>query len=250
MRNALAACLTSAVAGLILAGCSAQDAPVANVAAPAPQGDAECVIPARIDQVPAEIPDPDKVNADFTPDSQLLSLAWQPQACASGAADTSDESACSGKLGWTLHGLWPNSADGKHPRYCRPSTPIAEATVRANFCMTPSARLQQHEWAAHGTCAWDSAEAYFDQARSLWNGLKRPDPRDLAGPGGTMTAGELRDAFAAANPGLPRKAVYIAVASDNWLRELRLCHSTDFRPQTCPDGKVGTPDRVTIRITP
>jgi len=36
--------------------------------------------------------------------------------------------------------------------------------------MTPSPSLQQHEWAAHGTCGWDSPEAYFAQAARMWDG--------------------------------------------------------------------------------
>ena len=63
------------------------------------------------------------------------------------------------------------------------------------------------------------------------------------------TAGQLRDAFVAANPGLPRDAVYVAVASGNRLREVRLCHDTAFHPTPCPDG-LGAPDRVVLTVEP
>ncbi|MBI1406603.1 MAG: ribonuclease T [Caulobacter sp.] len=232
------------IAMALLAGCAAPDEK--TVAANEPL---ICVVPAAIDQIPAEVPDPDKINADLTPDSYLLSLAWQPEACRSRATDTSDATACEGNLGWTLHGLWPNSADGHHPRYCRPSTALSDDTVRRNFCMTPSTRLQQHEWAAHGTCAWNSPDAYFDQARTLWDGLKRPDPRTLAGADGRLSTGELREAFTAANPGLPRQSIYIATGDGDRLRELRVCHDLDFQPTACP-GSFGAPDRVELMITP
>ena len=227
------------LAFLALIGCVAREAQVA--AGPA----ADCAIPAVIDPVPAEVGPPDKVVADFTPDSYLLAIAWQPEACRSQAADTSDPSACDSGRTWTLHGLWPNSADGKHPRYCRPSQPLAAPTVAMNFCMIPSARLQQHEYAAHGVCAWDSPEAYFDQSRALWDGLNKPTLTTAS-----LTAGQLRDAFVAANPGLPRGAIAIATAPEGQLREVRLCHDLAFRPTACAPKALGARDGFVLTITP
>jgi ribonuclease T2 len=235
-----------ALAALALVACEAQ-APQADLPVVAAEADPSCDVPAVIPQVPAKAPRPDEVVEDFTPDYHLLAISWQPE-YARGRRD--DVATLGAAFGWTLHGLWPNSIDGEHPRYCRPSTPIAEQTVRRNWCMTPSAELQQHEWAAHGVCAWDSPEAYFDQARSLWDRLERPDPEALTGPDGVVSAGELRDAFAAANPGLPRRAIFIAVASGNRLREVRLCHDLRFRPIACPNGRLGAPDQVAMRVTP
>lgn len=205
---------------------------------------ADCAVPAQIEAIPAEVGPRDKVVADFTPDTYLLSLAWQPEACRSKAADTSDASACDSGRTWTLHGLWPNSADGKHPRYCRPSQALTEAAVRRNFCMIPSARLQQHEYAAHGVCAWDSPDAYFEQSRKLWEGLKKPTLTDA------ITAGALRDAFAAANPGLTREAIAIATSQDNRLREVRICHDLVFKPAACAPNGLGAPDDVLLTVTP
>lgn len=227
------------LACLSLTACAAGEAGLA--AAPG----AECVIPERIEAIPAEVGPADKVVADFSPDTYLLAIAWQPEACRSKAADTSDPSACGGDRTWTLHGLWPNSDDGKHPRYCRPSQALTEAEVRRNFCMIPSEKLQQHEYAAHGVCAWDSPEAYFAQSRQLWDGMNKPALTDE-----TMTAGALRDAFAAANPGLPRNAVSIATSQDNRLREARICHDLAFRPAACAPKALGARDDVLLTITP
>lgn len=226
------------LAALVLTACAA---PKEQAAAPA----AECEVPATIDPIPAEVGRPDKVVADFSPNSYLLTLAWQPEACRSKAADTSDPSACDGGRTWTLHGLWPNSDDGKHPRYCRASQALDASEVRRNFCMIPSARLQQHEYAAHGVCAWDSPEAYFARSRALWEGLRKPA---LTTP--TLTAGELRDAFAAANPGLPREAVSIATGPEGQLREARLCHDLAFKPVACAPRALGARDSAVLIITP
>lgn len=227
------------LACLSLTACAAGEAGVA--AAPP----AECAVPDKIEAIPAEVGPADKVVADFTPDTYLLAIAWQPEACRSKAADTSDPSACESGRIWTLHGLWPNSADGKHPRYCRPSQALTEATVRRNFCMIPSARLQQHEYAAHGVCAWDTPDAYFDRSRKLWEGLRKPALTEAA-----ITAGALRDAFAAANPNLPREAVAIATGQDNRLREVRLCHDLAFKPAACAPKTLGARDDVLLTITP
>lgn len=228
----------SLIAALVLTACAA---PKEDAVGPV----AECAVPATIDAVPAEVGPADKVVADFSPDTYLLAIAWQPEACRSHAADTSDPSACDGERTWTLHGLWPNSDDGKHPRYCRASQALSEAEVRRNFCMIPSARLQQHEYAAHGVCAWDSPEAYFIQARALWDGLNKPT---LTEP--TLTAGALRDAFAAANPGLPRNAVSIATGDGDRLREARICHDLSFKPTACAPRALGARDDVVLTITP
>ncbi len=227
------------LAFLALTGCTVGERRVA--AGPGPT----CALPADLAPAPVEVGPPDKVVADFSPDSYLLAMAWQPEACRSHAADTSDPSACDGERTWTLHGLWPNSDDGKHPRYCRPSQALSETVTAQTFCMIPSARLQQHEWAAHGTCAWDSPEAYFDQSRTLWDGLSRP-----ALDQDTITAGALRDAFVAANPALPRAAIAIATAPEGQLREVRLCHDLAFKPTACAPRALGARDDTVLIITP
>jgi ribonuclease T2 len=66
----------------------------------------------------------------------------------------------------------------------------------------------------------------------------------------TLTAGALRDAFAAANPDLPREAVAIATSQDNRLREVRLCHDLAFRPAACAPRALGARDDVLLTITP
>ena len=124
--------------------------------------------------------------------------------------------------------------------------PLSPATLRASYCMTPSPRLLQREWAAHGTCGWDSPEAYFEQAARMWNGLNKPDLEAI--PEARLTAGAIRDAFVAANPGLPREGVFIAT-TDGWFREARLCYSKAYQPMRCPRG-LGAPDRERLKLAP
>lgn len=190
---------------LALTGCDGLP-PAASVPAAEVAG-ATCDVPsdltpARPYRIPANEAAPD-VPVAFN----MLAVSWSPQACRSGKDYPDERYQCAdNRFGLTLHGLWPNGADNRHPRYCAaPGPAIPVETVRKNFCMTPSPSLQQHEWAAHGTCGWDSPEAYFEQAARMWNDLNKPDLEAI--PAQRLTAGAIRDAFVAANPGLPRDGI-------------------------------------------
>jgi|TARA_R110002124_G_scaffold125515_7_gene284769 ribonuclease T2 len=228
---------------LVLAGCEglSPPQPVAAVSA-------TCAVPANLRPARPYDPPADEIVRDVETAYYLLAVSWSPQACRSGKDYPDPDLQCrDNRFGLTLHGLWPNGPDRRHPRYCGPAPALPPETVRANFCMTPSPRLMQHEWAAHGTCGWSSPEAYFGQAAMLWNDLNRPDLEAI--PAGHLTAGRVRDAFVHANPGLPRGAVIVVLAEDDWLREVRLCHSTNYAPMACPHGN-GPSDRRRIRLAP
>lgn len=231
----------------LLASLVACGTPAPEAAAPVAQ---TCRLPDRIERPHLETVRPDEVVADRPIRFHMLAISWMPETCRA-RDDGAGGIACDGpdRFGWTLHGLWPNSDGRPYPRYCRPADEVAPATIRDNLCRTPSVDLVQHEWAAHGTCGWDTPEAYFAQAAALYDPLKLPDPQTLAN-GARPTAGQLRAAIHAANPAVPENGVYIAVASSNRLREIRLCHDLAFQPRACPNGDVGTPDRVALTVEP
>ncbi len=64
-------------------------------------------------------------------------------------------------MGFAVHGLWPEAAQGKSPESCGPAGRVAKNVVRLALLYMPSANLIQHEWAAHGTCTGLSAADYF-----------------------------------------------------------------------------------------
>jgi ribonuclease T2 len=231
-----------ALSGLLaLAGC---DLPRLSPAAPAPIAAASCHLPAALPAPEMEHVRPDEVVADRPILFHMLAVTWMPETCRTGG-DGQGELACeTNRFGWTLHGLWPNSDGRPYPRYCRAATRVAPQTIRAELCRTPSVDLVQHEWAAHGTCGWETPEAYFQQSAAMYDKLVRPDP--LA----SRTAGQLRDAFARANPGLPRDAVYVATTEGDRLREVRICNDLSFNPRPCPGGQVGAPDGTMLTVEP
>ena len=80
----------------------------------------------------------------------------------------------------TLHGLWPNNRNGRHPFYCngerdrggmcdqtRLSLPDSLST-RLEAVMPGTADcLDRHEWAKHGSCSGLSMAQYFDASVKL-----------------------------------------------------------------------------------
>ena len=223
---------------LLLGACqSVPDATrVATTAGPA------CAVPADLQPAPAQPPEAQRL---LPVTSLVLAYYWWPQNCL--RPDSASTPGCRQHFGFKVHGLWPDGAGSSYPQFCRPPTPIAAATVRANYCLTPSPALMQHEWAKHGTCHWPSAERYFDAARAVAGRIATPDAAGLPARG--LTAGRIRDAFAAANPEIPRGALFVGVDRKKWLTEVRVCLDLDYRPAPCEAG-IGTPDPVAVRVRP
>ena len=228
--------LTTALAALALAGV----AQASDLKA--------CAIPRDVTPVGPDIPPADQIHTDIPTAAYLLALYWSPEACRSGIPESDKAIQCqTNRFGFTVHGLWPNGPDKVHPRYCRPSPSLSVATVKANLCMIPSPWLLQHEWQAHGTCRWDTPEAYFKKARAVRSRLTVPDLQPL--PEGVMTAGQVREAFLKGNRGMTREGLNVRVNKDNRLTEVWVCMDLTFKLAACRGGN-GTPDAVTIRVTP
>lgn len=209
---------------------------------------AACTLPDSVSTSPLGPPPADEVHVGVPTAAYLVSLIWSPEECRA-YGDTPDaKTQCrANSFGFTVHGLWPNGAARYHPRYCRPVPPLDDATVRANLCMTPSAHLLQHEWAAHGSCGWDTPAAYFAKERSLRTAINVPDLTPSAD--GFLTAGQVRDAFVRLNAGIPRDGLDVHVGHDNRLEEVRVCYDLAFRYAACLSG-TGAPDAAPIRVTP
>lgn len=217
---------------------------VAGAAAAAPLR--ACTPPAHVSPAPAKRPPEREIVRDAPVASYMLALTWSPEWRRTRGGSPEARFQCrQNHMGFVVHGLWPNGQGKRHPRYCAAAPSISAATVRRHYCMTPSADLLQHEWAAHGTCGWKTPEAYFDKAQALWAAIDAPD---LAfAPGREVTAGDVRDAFLARNRALRRNGLYIKVADGNRLQEVRICLDLRFRPSACRSG-LGAPDHARIRV--
>lgn len=183
----------------------------------------------------------------------LLAMSWSPQHCAGvrNPKDTRDRFQCSGengRFGWVLHGLWPETDSPDYPQWCRPAKIVPQPVLKQHLCMTPSAQLLQHEWAKHGTCMSPNPAAYFRSADILFRAVRFPDMQALAS--GPQTAGSIRRAFAAKNPGVTAPMLAISADRDGWLKEVRLCLGPRMKPARCKPFQTGAKDGRRVRVRP
>ena len=145
-----------------------------------------------------------------------------------------------------VHGLWPQG-QRTWPQWCRQQNPLTPAELRKQMCMMPNARLVARQWSKHGSCMTKKPETYFGVTRILWESLSIPEYDRISREDG-LTAGRIRSAFAAANPGIPKAAVGVKLNERGWLEELRICYSKRFRPTRCDDRRFGARDGARAKI--
>lgn len=140
-------------------------------------------------------------------DYYVLSMTWVPGFCA--GHPSSGE--CTGGQGFALHGLWPQLEGGDYPSAC-PGPGLAPAERDRFAGLYPSPSMIDHEWPRHGTCSGLTPAGYF--ALSLADERRVTIPAALRSPR-TLPAADVRavrQAFLAANPGLPPKGLWVSVA--------------------------------------
>ena len=208
----------------------------------------QCRAPQSVTIPPPVQPDGPSYRARIT--GYTLAVSWSPEFCRGKAARDQDNYQCNGligRFGFVLHGLWPESGSGKSPQWCALTPRPSPADFRANLCMTPVPWLIEHEWAKHGSCMATTPAAYFKVAGILWNSLHLPDADRLSRQP-SLTAGDLRRAFAASNPGWPVSAIGLRLGNGGWLRELQLCYSAKFLPTPCDKRSFGPRNDVPLKI--
>lgn len=211
-----------------------------------------CRVPERINPPRAETtPRPDEVRR-MKVGGYTLALSWTPQYCARARSGDSQCDTRNGRFGFVLHGLWPDGAakDGRSaswPQFCAPAAPVSREAIAANFCMMPSVRLMQHQWAKHGTCMARSPDEYFTRARTIYQALKLPDMAYFAAQY-RVTAGKIAGAIARKNPGMEIDMIRVQTSDYGMLSEVWICLDHRFRPARCPVGKPGVSPNARIAI--
>ncbi|MET1754120.1 ribonuclease T [Novosphingobium sp. RD2P27] len=177
-----------------------------------------------------------------------LAASWSPDHCKTRGDPASMQcSGRQGRFGFILHGLWPEAARGLYPQWCATLPLPSPELLRRNLCMTPSAQLLVHEWAKHGSCMAKTPAQYFKVSAILWNSIRWPDA-DMLSRRDDLTAGDLRQAFVAANPSWKAEQVGLLVSGNGWLREVRLCYSKRFRPARCGPHLFGPANTAPLKI--
>ena len=179
-----------------------------------------------------------------------LALSWSPEYCRTRADSAADARQCSGRFGrfgFIVHGLWPEGRGAAWPQWCPAQHRPTSRELARNLCLTPSESMLAHEWAKHGACMAPRPESYFRTVRILWNGLRWPD-FDRLGRRGELTAGRVREEFSQANRLWQPEAIGLVLSERGWLRELRLCYDTRFRPTACDARRFGPADSAPVHI--
>ena len=165
-------------------------------------------------------------------DFYVLALSWSPDYCATSGGNDAQQCSIGKKLGFVLHGLWPQYDKG-YPSNC--STQKLPKDVKAEFpALYPSQQLYDHEWEKHGTCSGLTPEQYLALSKSMKDSVAIPDRYRAPQQPVRVTTTQLKGEFVAANPGFGKSslAVYCS-GSGRFLKELHICFSPDRKPIPC-----------------
>jgi ribonuclease T2 len=189
-----------------------------------------------------------KPENDPTFSYYLLSLSYAPDFCAQTTGDRDPRECGTGRrVGFVVHGLWPQREGGRGPEDCGSARPVSEDILRMTLAYIPSESLIQHEWATHGTCTGLSSADYFTFVRRARDGVKIPE--DLKAPGKQLQldSSEVEAKFAAANPSFPRGAFRVSCYRDAELQEVRISLNKDLSPRVYGSGGGSCGRTVLIR---
>ena len=107
-------------------------------------------------------------------DYYVMALSWSPTWCAL-EGDARNSPQCDRRLGWVLHGLWPQNERG-WPSYCRTDTrDPSRAQTAAMSDIMGTAGSAWYQWKKHGRCAGLPSAEYFDTARRAYDSVTRPE---------------------------------------------------------------------------
>lgn len=155
-------------------------------------------------------------------DHYLLALAMAPAFCEDDPRQKRNYAQCRTlsdaafkAMPLTLHGLWPNRRDQRHPQWCggerrgafcrMPAVHLpAEARARLTRAMPATADcLDRYQWAKHGRCAGLPEADYFAAAAALTERVNRALGPELARhTGREVELSVLRAALAQRDPAL------------------------------------------------
>lgn len=170
-------------------------------------------------------------------DYYVLALSWSPSWCArEGDDDSAGQCDPGRKLGFTVHGLWPQYEDG-WPEDCRSRgrDPSRSESRRMQDVMG-SGGLAWYQWKKHGRCSGLSGPDYYALTRKAAARVQLPEVITKLSRDVTLPSKVLEEAFLEANPDMSRDGITVA-CRDRALQEVRICLTKDLEPRDCaPDS--------------
>lgn len=172
------------------------------------------------------------VSPDQDFDYYVVSLSWSPQYCATDGSDDTQQCSLGRKLGFVLHGLWPQYERG-YPSYC--SEESFPSSLKQDFpALYPSNALYTHEWEKHGTCSGLTPSEYLAASKQLRDSVVIPEAYRSPAEPFRVTVEALQDDFLSANPNLSANGMAVLCSdSGRFLSELRVCFTIEGQPRAC-----------------
>ena len=165
-------------------------------------------------------------------DFYVLTLSWSPDYCAGSNVDDPQQCGLGKKLGFVLHGLWPQYTRG-YPADC--STVNLPKDAQQKFPnLYPSPKLYTHEWSKHGTCSGLKPEEYLALSKTLKESIAIPTAYRSPAKAFRTTADQLKADFVSANSAVTDDALAVQCSgSGRYLQELYVCLSREGQPIAC-----------------
>jgi ribonuclease T2 len=169
-------------------------------------------------------------GGDF--DYFVLALSWSPDYCSANADNDPQQCGVGKKLGFVLHGLWPQYTRG-YPSDCS-NAPLPKAVKTEFGGLYPNDNLFTHEWSKHGTCSGLDARGYLELTRQLKQSVAIPDAYLSPSKPFRASPDELKLAFEQTNPGFGEASFEVNCSgSGRYLKELDVCFAKDGQPAAC-----------------
>ena len=179
----------------------------------------------------------------------MLVLSYAPDFCAEPGGTKDNRECGSGRrLGFIVHGLWPQGDTSRGPENCGGS-PVSQAIIQATLSYIPIPSLIQHEWTTHGTCSGLSAAEFFAALRKARDSVNLPPDLNQPSQQLQLSPAQVEAKLAAANPNFPAAAFRTSCYRDGELQEVRICVNKDLSPRTC-GSSAGECRAPTVTILP
>lgn len=167
-------------------------------------------------------------------DSYLLALSWIPAYCATDGDERDDPRCQDGRrVGWAVHGLWPQHDDGSWPEYCHTNqrSPSRQETA-AQAGLFGTSGSAWHQWNKHGRCTGLSAANYYRLVQAALDRIALPEVFEGIDRELRVDPDVVEAAFIEANPALDRDMMVTSCPGGD-LVELRVCLTRDLEPEVC-----------------
>ncbi|MBV7408278.1 ribonuclease T2 [Maritimibacter sp. DP1N21-5] len=164
-------------------------------------------------------------------DYYILAMSWSPNWCKL-TGEARDSEQCDKRLGWVVHGLWPQYEDG-WPSYCLTGerAPSRQMTA-AQSDVFGAGGAAWYQWKKHGVCAGLPATEYYALAREAFGRVNQPEVLEKIDRTFSVPASLIEEAFLKANPKWTPDMLTVS-CTDGHIQEARLCLTRDLEPRDC-----------------